>query len=89
MKHFRCDGGFILCLFLNLFFNLEFSIPAWIALVLYFIFHISIWWFIGLIIIWISYVFIVTCFLSWVSSCGNDKPKVQENKNPYSNREYK
>ena len=83
-KRFRSNGGFFIALGFNLIFNLEWTIPAWILLALYFALNISIWWFVGTMIIWISIIALYTAFLCWVSRACNTPEIKKENKNPYS-----
>ena len=83
-KRFRSNGGFFIALGFNLIFNLEWTIPAWIFLALHFVFDISMWWFIGAMIIWVSIIALYTAFLCWVASASNTPEIKKENKNPYS-----
>lgn len=86
MRRMRNDGGFLLCLIVNLIFNIEWSIPAWICLAVHFIWDLSIWYFIVLIGIWFLYILIVTCVLCWISRCGNEPIMENKNVNPYSKK---
>jgi hypothetical protein len=83
-KRFRSNGGFFIALGFNLIFNLEWTIPAWIFLALHFALDISMCWFIGAMIIWVSIIVLYTAFLCWVSSASNTPEIKKENKNPYS-----
>lgn len=83
-KRFKSNGGFFIALGFNLIFNLEWTIPAWIFLALHFAFDISMWWFIGAIIIWVSIIALYTAFLCWVSRASNTPEIKKKNKNPYS-----
>ncbi len=89
MKSPQVNGGFFVVLGINLVFNLEWTIPAWILLAAHFIFKISIWWFIAALILWILGVAVKTAVLSWLVSAGNIPDKPRENKNPYSQTNYK
>ena len=77
-------GSFWLCLIINLLLNLEWSIPAWVALGLYFGLDISIWWFIGGLGLWLLRVLAGMWLVGWAIDCGNQKDPPKENKNPYS-----
>ena len=85
MKKNRPKGnGFISALLINLIFDLEWTIPAWIALALHFFLDISILWFVGAIALWIVGVGIKTAVFSWLIREGNRPDPPKENKNPYS-----
>lgn len=88
-KRPRVNGGFFAALGINLIFDLEWTIPAWILLVLHFIFDISILWFIGAITLWVVGVGVKTAVFSWLIREGNRPDPPKENKNPYSSTEYK
>lgn len=88
MKHPKSDHGLLLCFLLTLIMNIEWTIPAWILLVLHFVLDISIWWFGGAMILWITVFFFITLVISWANK--SSVPDVQpENKNPYSSKGYK
>lgn len=88
-KRPRVNGGFFAALGINLIFDLEWTIPAWILLVLHFVFDISILWFIGAIALWVVGVGVKTAVFSWLIREGNRPDPPKENKNPYSSTEYK
>lgn len=87
-KQLRDNGGFFIALGFNLIFNLEWTIPAWLLLALHFIFDISLWWFAGAMLIWLSITALYTIFLCWVSKVSNTPEIKKENKNPYSAKKY-
>ena len=90
MKKNRPKGnGFFSALLINLIFDLEWTVPAWILLAAHFIFKISIWWFVGALILWIIGVAIKTSVFSWLVHVGNIPDPPKENKNPYSSTGYK
>ena len=89
MKNRPKGNGFFSALLINLIFDLEWTIPAWILLAVYFIFKISIWWFVGALILWIIGVAIKTAVFSWLIHVGNIPDPPQKNKNPYSSTGYK
>lgn len=86
MGHFRKNGGFWLCLILNIIFNAEWTVPAWILLGLHFWIQLSIWYFVAALALFFLYVTLVTAFLCWASSCGNIPNENKENVNPYSQK---
>ncbi len=88
-KRPRVNGGFFAALGINLIFELEWTIPAWILLVLHFVFDISILWVIGAIALWVVGVGVKTAVFSWLIREGNQPDPPKENKNPYSSTEYK
>ena len=90
MKKNRPKGnGFFSALLINLVFDLEWTIPAWLLLGAHFIFKISIWWFVGALAVWIIGVAIKTAVFSWLIHVGNIHDPPKENKNPYSSTGYK
>ncbi len=86
MKKTDKDLGIILAIIINLVLNLEWSIPAWIALILYFTIHIPIYIFWALLLIWILWIVLTTIFLGYITKLGNERDMEKENKNPYSNK---
>ena len=88
MRKLRLDGNFFLALLINMVFHLEGTIPAWILLVLHFVFGLSIKWFwialgvwiLGLII-WMT---VVGWIYGWANKCGNTPDPPKKNVNPYS-----
>ena len=89
MKHKKYDGGFLLGLLFNMLLNIRWTLPAWILLAAYFIFKISIWWFVGALAVWVIGVAIKTAVFSWLVHVGNIPDPPKENKNPYSSKGYK
>ena len=89
MKWVKKDSGFMLSFFINLLFNLEWAIPAVICFVLHFIFHISLWWSFGAVMLWLIVVLARTLLLFALNKAGNMPEKQRENKNPYSSGAYK
>ena len=89
MKNRPKGNGFFSALLINLVFNLEWSIPAWLLLEAHFIFKISIWWFVGALAVWVIGVAIKTAVFSWLVHVGNISDLPKENKNPYSSTGYK
>ena len=86
MKNSRQSGNFFLCLLLNLILGFPWSIPAWILLGLHFWLDISIWWFVGGMILWVCAILFSMWFLQWAAKCGNEPDPPKENKNPYSKK---
>lgn len=90
MKRKPKEGtGFFTAFLINLIFNLEWTIPAWLLLGAHFWFGISIWWFVGALAVWIIGVAVKTEVLSWLVHVGNIPDPPKENKNPYSSTGYK
>ncbi len=83
-RQYKGNGGFLVAWCVNLVFNLEWTVPAWILLALYFFADISILWFVGAIVLWVVMVGIKTAVLSWLIKEGNRPDPPKENKNPYS-----
>ena len=77
-------GSFFLCLGLNLLLSWRRSIPAWILLVCHLWLDISIWWFVGGVILWVLSVLLGMWILGWAAACGSEKDAPKANKNPYS-----
>ena len=64
--------------------NLEWTIPAWLLLGAHYFFRISIFWFVGALILWVLGVSVKTIVFSWLVRNGNIPDPPKENKNPYS-----
>jgi len=84
MKRIRTDGSFLIALLLNMVFNWEGTIPAWILLALHFIIDLPIWWFVGALGVWFLGILLLMGILSLASRCGDTPDKKKDNKNPYS-----
>ena len=87
MRRTNRVGNFLLCLFINLMLNSEWSIPALILLALHFWLDISIWWFVGALILWILSILTGMWIMGWAVDCGSQKDPPKENKNPYSKKQ--
>ena len=84
----KANGGFISAVVINLIFDLEWTIPAWLLLAAHFIFKISIWWFVGALGFWVLSAIVRTAVLTWLVRAGNTPDPPKENKNPYSSPKY-
>ena len=84
MRQAKRSGSFLACLVVNLLLNFEWSIPAWILLVLHFIFDISIWWFVGAFALWLFIMIAWMNVIGWAADCSSAPDPQKENKNPYS-----
>jgi hypothetical protein len=71
-------------LLINLCFNLEWSIPAWILLALHFWLNISIWWFVAALGAWVLLMILWMRLIGWAAGCSAHRDPPKENKNPYS-----
>lgn len=80
----RTDGGFWLCFLMNLIFSLEWSIPAWLLLIMHFVLNWSLLLFVGALGVFIIGVFAKTAVLCWAASAGSVPDKPKKNLNPYS-----
>ena len=90
MKKNRPKGnGFFSALLINLIFDLNWSIPAWLLLAAHFFFKISIWWFVVALAVWVIGVAVKTAVFSWLVRVGNIPDPPKQNKNPYSSKAYK
>ncbi len=83
MKRTNHDGGFFVCLLLNLLLNFSWTIPAWILLLLHFWKGWSLWFFVGGLVLWLGLGLLVTSLMNWASRCSTPTEQ-RENKNPYS-----
>jgi len=79
--------GFLLSLLISLLFNLEWTVPAWIFLALHLWKGISLWWFVGSIILWVIFVTVRILVFGSLTRAGNYKDPPKENKNPYSKKD--
>ena len=81
-------SSFFIALFLNIIFHFEWSIPAWILLILHFLIGLSLKWFFIALGLWIAglilWMYVVGAFYGWAAKCGNTPDPPKENKNPYS-----
>ena len=84
MKRFLQYIGSVL---LSLLFHWYGSIPAWILLVLHFTVGISIWWFVGALLLWIFCVRLIMHIIGWLTYMGNKPETENKNINPYSNKD--
>lgn len=84
MRRAKQSKRFLLCFLLNVLLNLEWSVPAWILLVLHFWLKFSVWWFVGGLVFWILGILVDMWIIGWATACGNQKDPPKENKNPYS-----
>lgn len=78
------SGGFWLCYAVNLLFNLEWTIPAWLLLALHVWCGVSMWWFVGAILLWAVILLLITLLMSYIGSCASSVDRPKKNKNPYS-----
>lgn len=79
----RARDFFLVFLF-NLLINFEWTIPAWVLLVLHFVLDLSIFWFIGAIALWIVGIFVWMSVIGWAGRCATDLNDNKKNVNPYS-----
>ena len=86
MRRTKRNGGFWVCLLVNILLNLEWSIPAWILLALHYILDISIIWFFFAIALWILIILLWMGIMGWAADCSNTPDPPKENKNPYSKK---
>jgi len=87
MHKWREHRNMLLCLLLNLMFNLDGTIPAWILLALHILLDISVLWFWLALFAWFLLIVLRMLLFMWVNRCATpDRPK--ENKNPYSASSY-
>jgi len=84
MKWMKGLGGILLSLLLRVLLDPLWTILAVLLLVMHWRLGISIWWFVGLVVLWNGKILLSGWLLSWAAKCGAEKPPVRENKNPYS-----
>ena len=79
------DGkGFFLCLFWHMVLFAEWTIPAWVLLILHFVLHLSILWFWLALGVWFLALLLRTLLVVWTRYCVRHHTPVPANKNPYS-----
>jgi hypothetical protein len=83
MRRTKLDGGFFLCLLINMLLNLEGTIPAWILLILHFLCDWSILWFWLALGAWALCLVVGMLLIRFANRCSTPDPP-KENKNPYS-----
>jgi len=86
MRRTAHGGSVFLCYLINLLLNLEWTIPAWIALALHHFLGISIRWFWGALGLWALATLLSTVLFSALATAGSEKTPPKQNKNPYSKK---
>lgn len=84
MRKTNRGGNFFLALLFNLLLNLEWSVPAWILLLLHYTLGWSIRWFWIALGLWVIDILFWMKVYGWAAKCGNEPDPPKENKNPYS-----
>lgn len=84
MRQIKRIHNFFLCFLLHLVLNFEGLLPAALLLILHFWLHISIWWFVAALSVWMVWMLLHTLLIVWANHCGNAPVRTQTNKNPYS-----
>ena len=85
MRRTSFTGNFFIVYGINLLLNLEWSIPAWILLILHFVPpRLSLLWFVIALIIWLTVILVWQLIIGAAANVGSKKEVVKENKNPYS-----
>ena len=87
MKEPNRKRGLFLSFLISLVFNLEWTVPAWIFLGLHFWKGLSLWWFVGSMILWVIFVTVRILVFGSLTRAGNYKDPPKENKNPYSKKD--
>ena len=59
---------------------------GWVLLALHFWLKISIWWFVGGLVLWILVNLVGMWLMGWAARCSAGKDPPKENKNPYSKK---
>ena len=65
------DGGFILCFFLNLIFNVYWAVPAVVLFITHYALGTPLWLAWLALVIWVAAIFGITAFMSWAVSTGD------------------
>ncbi|MBQ7299614.1 MAG: hypothetical protein IJW77_07220 [Clostridia bacterium] len=88
MKRVRFNGNGMLALLINLLLHLEWSIPAWILLILHFLIGLSVLWFWAALAAWICGIllwsYLVGRLYGWANRCADTPDPPKKNVNPYS-----
>lgn len=84
MRKTKHAGSFFICFLLNLLLNIEWAIPAVVLLALHFAIGISIYFFVGALLLYLLVVFFWMLMMSLANKSGNLRDEAKENKNPYS-----
>ncbi len=89
MRKIKTYNGFLLSFIINLLFNAEWTILAFILLLLHIFIKLPLWPFFAALGLWIGYVFITTLIIYLLSrSASSSKTPRRQNKNPYSKTNY-
>ena len=84
MKWTKGLGGILRSMLLRVLFDPLWTILSVSLLVMHWRLGISIWWFVGLVILWNGKILLSGWLVGWAAKCGSEKSPVRENKNPYS-----
>lgn len=85
---YRRRSNFPIAYLVNLALNFEWSVPAWILLVLHFKLGVPMWCFWTALILWLAVILAHSLFLHWVYNQPDAPSPPKENKNPYSQTGY-
>lgn len=88
MRKTKQNSHFFLWLCINMLLNWKGLILAAILLALHVWFHISFWWSILAVCVWLTYLILWMAVIHWAGKCGSVSSPPQENKNPYSVKKY-
>ena len=88
VRQTKYSGCFLIVLLFNILINIEWSLPAWILLILHFVIDLSIWWFIAALALWIVFILLWMLVIGAAAKCGSEPTPYRENKNPYSAGKY-
>lgn len=86
---YRRRSHFLTTYLINLALNFEWSVPAWILLVLHFKLGAPMWLFWTALGLWLAVILVQAVFLHWVYTQPDAPTVPRENKNPYSQTGYK
>lgn len=78
-----------MCLVFNMLLNLEGLMPAAALLVLHYVLDWPLWPTFAAVGLWVLYLVIRMAVIGWAQRCGSTPDVPKENKNPYSNKNYK
>ena len=88
VRRTKYTGSFFIMLLFNILINIEWSLPAWILLILHFVIGLSIWWFVAALALWIVFILLWMLVIGAAAKCGSEPAPYRENKNPYSAGKY-
>lgn len=82
----KSTSGILLTLLIGFIYNLWWSIPAWVLLILHFAIDLAIVWFWVALGVWVLLVIVSSLFIRFANKCSQIRDPEKKNINPYSHK---